>query len=323
MHLKDLKRVVISGGTGLVGRRLAKTLAQRGVAVTILTRDPSGASVPAGVTTAGWAEATLAMDGADAVINLAGEGIADRRWSPARKQALLASRTESTQRLVAALGRCSQRPGVLINASAIGLYGGNDGAPLDENAPAGQGFLADICQAWERASETALSLGIRLVKLRIGVVLAQEGGALPKMALPVKLFQGAALGDGRQGLSWIHIDDLVGLLIEAARNPAYVGAINATAPYPVSNTRFTQLLGKALHRPILPVPAFLTRAGVRLLVGEMADEMLLTGAFVYPRRAQSLGFLFKFPSLEAALTDLIPGAPKSLLGDSTLSKAVA
>lgn len=315
-----LRQVVIAGGTGLVGTRLASVLRDRGIAVTILSRHPVVADLPAGIPVVAWGDAARVMEGADAVINLAGEGIADRRWSPARKQALLASRTESTGRVVAAIAQCDLKPQVLVNASAVGIYGGHDGAPLDETTQPGQGFLAGLCQAWENAAEAVLPLGLRLVKLRIGVVLAQEGGALPKMALPVKLFQGAPLGSGQQGLSWIHIDDLVDLLIESAQNLSYVGAINATAPFPVSNDTFTRLLGKALRRPILPIPAFLTRTALRLLVGEMADEMLLAGAFVYPRRAQALGFHFRFPTLETALIDLIPGAPDALVRESRLGR---
>lgn len=321
MNQTTLKHVVIAGGTGLVGSRLVAVLLEQGAAVTVLSRNPSPATLPSGASVAAWADAARVMEGADAVINLAGEGIADHRWSTTRKQALLTSRTESTGRLVAALGQCTQKPPVLVNASAVGIYGGHDGTPLDEATPVGKGFLAGVCQAWEKAADSALPLGIRLVKLRIGVVLAQEGGALPKMAFPVKCFQGAALGSGQQGLSWIHLDDLVALLIESAQNSAFSGVINATAPWPVSNATFTRLLGKALHRPILPMPAFLTRTAVRLLVGEMAEEMLLSGAFVYPRRAQSLGFRFRFPTLETALTDLIPGAPDSLVQESRLAQS--
>lgn len=308
MNHSHLQNVVIAGGTGLVGRRLASALSHLGAKVTVLTRNPSTASVPPGVTPAAWTDAVRVLEGADAVINLAGEGIADRRWSPARKQALLASRTESTLRLLVALSQCSRKPPVLVNASAVGIYGAQDGTPLDETSPTGTGFLTDVCRAWEGAAEGALALGMRLVKLRIGVVLAMDGGALPKMALPVKLFQGSALGHGQQGMSWIHIDDLVGLILEAARNEEYQGPINATAPWPVSNAAFTRHLGRALHRPILPVPAFLTRTAVRLLLGEMADGMLLSGAFVYPRQAGRLGFEFKFPTLDSALGNLIPGA---------------
>jgi uncharacterized protein (TIGR01777 family) len=144
-----------------------------------------------------------------------------------------------------------------------------------------------------------------VVKLRLGAVLAREGGALPKMALPVKLFLGAKLGHGQQGLSWIHIEDLTALIVEALENPAYEGVLDATAPGPVTNQTFTAALGRALHRPIFPVPGFLTRTGVRLLVGEMADEMLLSGAFGYPRRAEKLGFEFRFPRVDGALADLL------------------
>lgn len=305
-------KVVVAGGTGLVGRALVQALVEGGTQVTVLTRHPGGARLTPGAVASAWEDVDGAVAGADAVFNLAGEGIADRRWSPARKALLRLSRTETTSRLVTAIIQSDPRPKVLVNASAVGFYGSQDGRPLDEGAPAGRGFLADLCRAWEREADRVADVGVRLVKLRLGVVLAREGGALPKMALPVKLFQGAALGSGQQGLSWIHLEDLVRLTLVAAGDEAYRGPVNATAPWPVSNDTFTRLLGKALRRPVLPIPGFLTAAALRVLVGEMADDMLLSGNFAYPRKAQQLGFAFRFPTAEAALADLIPGAPATL-----------
>lgn len=297
--MSALGKVVLAGGTGLVGRRLREALASAGVSVTVLTRNPAG--VPGG---AAWEDLPRVLEGADAVINLAGEGIADRRWSPARRKALVDSRVDTTRRITAALAAMAAPPPVLVNASATGFYGPRDGSPVSESTPAGRGFLAQVCQAWEAAADTAPA-GVRVVKLRIGVVLAREGGALPKMALPVKLFQGAKLGHGQQGMSWIHIDDLVALILEAASNPAFAGAINAVAPCPLTNESFTRAIARQLGRPVWPVPAFLTRAAVKLLVGEMAEEMLLGGSFVYPRRAEDLGFTFRFPRVGQALADLL------------------
>jgi len=296
-----LKRVILAGGTGLVGRHLAEALVSQGTQVAILSRRPSG--TPLAVA---WEALPGVLEGADAVINLAGEGIADRRWSPSRKAAILASRVEATERLVAAMGALASPPPVLVNASAIGIYGPMDGRPVMETQPAGKGFLAKVCSAWEAAADRALPLGIRVVKVRLGVVLARDGGALPKMALPVRLFQGTRLGHGQQGLSWIHSDDLVALLIEAAANPAYAGPVNATSPRPVTNETFTRALARRLHRPMLPVPAFVTRTALGLLFGEMGREMLLEGAFVYPGKAGALGFAFRYERLEDALANLFP-----------------
>jgi hypothetical protein len=295
-----LKRVILAGGTGLVGRHLAEALARQGVQVAILSRNP--AATPLGVS---WEALPGVLEGADAVINLAGEGIADKRWTASRKEAILASRVEATDRLVAAMATLASPPPVLVNASAVGIYGPMDGRPVTEAQPAGRGFLATVCSAWEAAADRALPLGIRVVKLRLGVVLARDGGALPKMALPVRLFQGCRLGHGQQGLSWIHIDDLVALLIEAAANPACQGAVNATSPRPVTNETFTRALARRLHRPMLPVPAFMTRAALGLLFGEMGREMLLAGAFVYPAKAGALGFTFQFERVEDALENLL------------------
>ena len=300
-----LKRVVVAGGTGLVGRHLVQALLQDGVLVTVLTRTPASAILPAGATARGWDELPKALEGADAVFNLCGEGIADGRWSAARKRALLDSRLEPTGRLVAALGALDPRPPVLVNASAIGIYGPMDGRPLDETQAPGSTFLAKLCRQWEAAADEAQRHGVRVVKLRTGIVLARDGGALPKMALPVKLFAGSKLGDGQQGFSWIHVDDLVRLFVEAARNPAYAGAVNATAPRPTTNETFTRALARRLHRPLLPVPAVLTRFALKVLVGAMAEALLLQGAFVYPAKPLGLGFTFNFERAEEALADLL------------------
>ena len=301
----DLKRVVVAGGTGLVGRSLVKALLDLGAQVAVLTRHPEGLRLPPGALAHGWDELPTLMEGADAVINLAGEGIADRRWSAPRKALILHSRTKATSRLVAAMRACAHPPAALVNASAVGYYVPKGEATVDESAAPGTGFLAEVCQAWEAEAMAASALGVRVALVRIGVVLAREGGALPKMALPVRWFMGCKLGSGKQGLSWIHLDDLVAILMEAARNPAWEGAFNGTAPQPLSNEAFTRLLAERLHRPTLPVPGFLTTAATKALLGEMAEALLLQGAYVVPARAQALGFQFRFPKAEAALNDLM------------------
>ena len=300
-----LSKVVIAGGTGLVGRALAETLVAQGGQPVVVTRHPASAQVPDGARACGWEALDEALAGADALVNLAGEGIAARRWSPARKAALLASRVEATRRLVEALAQTAGAPRTLVNASAVGWYGARGGEVVDESTSAGSGFLPSLCRAWEAEADRASAHGIRVVKLRIGVVLAREGGALPRMTLPVRLFQGAKLGHGQQGLSWIHRDDLVAMLLQAAADPAWAGAYNATAPRPLTNETFTRLLARVLGRPMLPVPAFVTRRMLPILVGEMAGPLLLEGAFVYPRRAERQGFAFRFPEAEGALRDLL------------------
>lgn len=298
-------RVVVAGGTGLVGRSLVRSLLDQGVRVQVLSRSPHTLHVPAGASAHGWEDLGRLLEGADAVINLAGEGIADGRWTTSRKAALLRSRVDTTTRLVQAMGQCAQPPKALVNASAIGFYIPQGDLAVDERAPAGSGFLAKVCQAWEKAATAATAFGVRVALIRIGVVLASDGGALPKMALPVRWFQGCKLGAGTQGLSWIHIEDLVGMLMTAAAKPAWQGVFNATAPQPLSNEAFTRVLAGHLHRPLLPVPGFLTAFATKLLLGEMAEALLLQGAFVLPARALELGFRFRFLTAEAALADLL------------------
>lgn len=305
MGRAGLKKVVVAGGTGLVGQHLVEALVHQQALVAVVSRHPPRVRLPKGAEAHEWRELPALLEGADEVFNLAGEGLADRRWSPERKEAILQSRTESTRRIVEALRWVSQKPSVLVNASAIGYYGPHSRTPLDEESAPGRDFLAQVCQAWEQEADAVVASGIRLVKVRLGVVLARDGGALPKMARPVRMFLGCTLGTGRQGFSWIHIDDLVQLLLESARNPIYEGAINATSPRPVSQKVFMHLLARRLHRPLWPLPSALTRAASTWLLGELAEPMLLQGAFVYPKKAQMLGFQFAFEKPEAALADLL------------------
>jgi uncharacterized protein (TIGR01777 family) len=298
------KRVILAGGTGLVGRALTTALLAAGARVEVLTRSPGRVVLPAGAEGHPWEELAGLLADAAAVVNLAGEGIADRRWSPDRKRLLCESRTGPTARIVAAIAASRSRPEVLVNASAIGFYGNRPGSPCDEVCAAGEGFFPELCKAWEAAADPVQDLGVRLVKLRIGVVLAREGGALPKMALPVRLLLGAPLGNGHQAISWIHIADLVGLLLAALGDPGYTGPVNATAPNSISQATFLRALGKRLHRPIFPLPGFLTATAVKVLVGEMAGPMLLEGAEVLPRKALDRGFQFRFPTIDRALEDL-------------------
>src|SRR5215468_4276647 len=284
-------RVLVTGGTGLVGRPACDVLRAAGHAVTIVSREPG--RVPARAI--GWDGLRAAMPETDAIVNLAGESVAGGRWTAARKAAIRTSRIEATRALVDAATAASPRPKVLVNASAVGYYGAHGDEPLDERAAAGTDFLARVCVEWEAEARRAEALGVRVVVLRVGVVLAPDGGALSAMLLPFRAGLGGPIGGGRQWMSWVHRDDVVGLLREAVANEKYAGPVNATAPNPVTNRDFTRALGRALHRPaVLPVPGI----GLRLLMGEMAT-MLLSGQRVLPHVAERLGYAWRQPELPA------------------------
>jgi uncharacterized protein (TIGR01777 family) len=291
--------VVIAGGSGFLGGALAARL-RPSRTVKILTRRPRpGAADDVGWTpdgsTGDWRGV---VEGAEAVINLAGEGIADRRWTPARKAALRDSRLRATGSLVAAIDAASTPPRVLVSASGVNYYGAHGDERLEEDAPPGTDFLATLCVEWEGAAQAARAR-TRVVTVRNGVVLDASKGALPRMALPFKLGVGGRVGSGWQYLSWIHRTDWVELIVWLMEHDA-TGPFNGTAPEPVTNRDFSRALGRALHRPALfPVPGF----ALRLAVGELAD-MLLTGQRVVPAHALARGFRFRFPTIDAALSDL-------------------
>ena len=286
-------RVLVTGGTGLVGRPACDALRAAGHAVTIVSREPG--RVPARAI--GWDGLRTAIPETDAIVNLAGESIAGGRWTAARKAAIRSSRIEATRALVDAAAAASPRPKILVNASAVGYYGPHGDEPLDETAAAGPDFLARVCVEWEAEARRAEALGVRVVVVRLGVVLAPDGGALSAMLLPFRAGLGGPIGGGRQWISWVHRDDVVGLLREAVGNTEYAGPVNATSPNPVTNRDFARALGRALHRPtVLPVPGI----GLRLLMGEMAT-MLLTGQRVLPKVAERLGYAWQQPELPEAL----------------------
>ncbi len=298
-------RVVVTGGTGFIGPRLCERLVAKGHDVVVLTRDASRSRdhVHPRVRVASWAEGAAwegFVDGAGALVNLAGETLA-QRWTAAAKERIARSRIQAASRLRAAAEKAGQKPGVLVNASAVGVYGGRGDETLDESAPAGDDFLARLCVDWEGAARAFEPLGTRVATLRTGLVLGAGGGALAKMVLPFKAFVGGAPGSGAQWVSWIHRDDLVELYLFAIENPAVSGPVNATAPHPVTMRAFTKALGRALHRPsFLPVPA----AALRLLFGEMSS-VVLEGQRVVPRKALELGFTFRFTDVLAALRDVV------------------
>jgi uncharacterized protein len=303
-------RVFVTGGTGLVGGLLVKKLLLRGDQVVVLSRRHDAASVlGAGVTyvsgdpshVGSWMDAVA---GCDAIVNLAGEGIFNRRWSQQFKDLILSSRVRSAENVGAALAKQSagDLPArVLINASAIGYYGPHGDEEITESSLAGNDFLATVCVAWERAAQAATNHGVRVVCLRTGIVLDKNGGALTKMLTPFKMCVGGPIAGGKQFMSWIHNEDEVGLILFALDHAEITGPLNATAPHPVTNREFSTMLGKVLGRPsFMPTPGF----ALRVTLGQVA-EILTTGQRVLPRKALDGGYVFKFPELEAALRNLL------------------
>jgi uncharacterized protein (TIGR01777 family) len=299
-------RVTLTGATGLIGRALIARLLAEGADVTVLSRDPERAAGALDVPAARWDPLSErapaeALRGRDAVVHLAGENVA-QRWSEAAKRAIRESRTLGTHHLVEGLSECDShgersRPKVLVSASAIGYYGARGEEPLDEESEAGSDFLAEVCAAWEVQARGARELGMRAVQVRTGVVLDSRGGALAKMLPPFRLGVGGPVAGGGQYVSWIHVEDLVGVMRAALGDERWSGPVNGTAPAPVTNRELSRALGRALHRPaLLPVPG----AALRLLYGEMA-RIVTTGARVLPVKPLMLGYEFRHPHLEEAL----------------------
>jgi uncharacterized protein len=287
--------ITITGASGLIGSRLVERLRARGDDVTSLSRNPSSPGALRWLPEQEPAPAA-ALDGSDAVIHLAGENVA-QRWSDDAKRSIRTSRELGTRNLVAGIKAAEPRPRVLISSSAVGYYGPHGDEEIDETAAAGDDFLAEICVIWEREAQRAAELGLRVVCVRTGVVLDQNGGALAKMLPFFKLGVGGPVAGGDQYLPWIHVDDVVGIYLAALDGDEWKGAINASAPTPVTNKTFSKALGRALHRPaIAPVPAL----AIRALYGEMA-EIVTKGQRVIPRRALQHGYKFAHPDLDEAL----------------------
>jgi uncharacterized protein (TIGR01777 family) len=308
-------RVFLTGGTGLIGTRLVGRLRARGDEVKLLTRRPdavrdkfAGCALVAGdpMSAGPWMDE---IGDCDAVINLAGENIFGRRWNDDFKRLLMDSRVKTTGNVVAALARKPTTDAgaakVLVNASAIGFYGPRGDEELGEDAAPGQDYQAQICVAWEKAARAAEAAGVRVALLRIGVVLDRAGGALAALLTPFKLGVGGRVGSGRQWFAWVHHADIVGLLLLALDHADARGPINGTAPNPVTNYEFTKALGRTLHRPtVLPIPGF----ALKLRFGEVADVMT-TGQRVVPVAALRLGYQFQFPTIDAALADVLTANP--------------
>ena len=304
-------KIAITGATGFVGSRLVERLSASGHQILVLTRNLAAAQkvfpksafpnleIVAYTPTASgaWQEAIALCDG---VVNLAGEPIAEKRWTPQQKQEILNSRKLGTQKIVEAIAKANPKPKVLVNASAIGYYGTSETATFDETSPPGKDFLAEVCQAWEAEAQKVTQAGVRLVILRLGIVLGQ-GGAIAKMIAPFKVFAGGPLGTGRQWFSWIYLDDLVNLIIQALTKPEMEGVFNATAPNPVRMSELAQTMGEIMQRPSwLPVPRF----ALETLLGEGA-MVVLEGQQVLPQRTQASGFNYQYSTVKQALKEIV------------------
>jgi uncharacterized protein (TIGR01777 family) len=300
-------RILVSGSTGFLGTALVETLEGQGHAVTRLVR-PGTAQRSASSVLAqdiAWDPVTgqfgaAAAEGAEALIHLAGASIAEGRWNTSRKQLLRTSRIDATRNLVGALAKLQRPPRVIVAASAIGYYGNRGDETLNEASAPGSDFLAELCREWEAETARGAEFGARVVNLRLGIILAAHGGALPRMALPFKLGAGGRLGDGRQWMSWLSLPEVVSIIQFALANSGLSGPVNAVTPNPVRNSEFTAALAKSLHRPALfPAPAF----ALRLALGEMADALLLPSQKVMPSKLVDSGYRFLQPDLASALAE--------------------
>ena len=298
-------KLVIAGASGFIGSALVQRLSQRSDTLKLLSRKPRSPARAANAewlvwepgVPGGWEES---IDGADGVVNLAGEGIAEKRWTERQKELIRSSRIDSTRALVQAIAKAKGKPKFLINASAVGYYGARGDETLTEESSPGKDYLARVCVAWEEEARKARDYGVRVVLVRTGIVLAKGKGALAKMVTPFKFFVGGRLGSGKQWMPWIHIDDEIGLILFLIENANAQGSFNATSPNPVTMEEFCRVLGKVLNRPSwASVPA----SALTLLLGEMAD-MVLAGQKALPKAAENLGYNFKHPTITEALESL-------------------
>ncbi len=294
--------ILISGSSGLVGSRIIQTLTADGhVAIPLVRRQPTDGTQRFWNPDEGVLDPQV-FDGIDGVIHLGGVNIAERRWSEKQKQRIRDSRVDSTTLLAKTMAALDRKPSVFVCASAIGYYGDRGDEELTEQSPAGEGYLPEICDAWERSTLPAVEAGIRVVNIRSGMVLAREDGALAKMLLPFKLGAGGVMGSGNQFWSWISIEDAARAYEFAVTCEELRGPVNGVSPDPVTNRTFTKCLGKVIHRPtIIPMPAF----AARLAFGELADGLMLASANVIPTKLQAAGFEYRHPTIDAALTAIL------------------
>ncbi len=301
-------KIILSGGTGFIGKALLDRLLVAGHRIVLLTRNPG----PARLLIQGYGEVqkwdgraagewTSHIESADAVINLAGESIIAKRWTARQKEKIISTRIAATKAIVEAISKAAKKPSVFVNASAIGYYGNVENEEVTKSRSKGNGFLADTCEQWENTAREAEKSGVRVVLTRIGIVLEKEGGALQRMLLPFQIFMGGHLGSGKQWFSWIHRDDIVEAIIFLLGASNIVGPVNLVSPNPVSMKEFCKVLGKVMGRPSwAPVPSFVLRS----VLGEMS-EMLLTGQRVIPQKLKEAGYRFKYPRLEEALAAIL------------------
>ncbi|GAP05685.1 MAG TPA: TIGR01777 family protein [Anaerolinea thermolimosa] len=299
-------KFIILGGSGLIGRALSRALGQAGHEVVVVSRSPERVPPVERVSVAGWDGHSAEgwgrlVDGADGIVNLAGESIGAGRWSEARKQRILTSREQAGAAIVEAVHAATRKPGVVFQISGVGYYGIGGDRPFTENDPPGSDFLASVAVRWEAATRPVEEEGVRRVIGRTGVVLTPRGGVLPRMMLPFRFFVGGPLGTGKQWISWIHLEDTVRGIQFMLENPACTGVYNLTSPQPVTNAEFVKTLGRVLRRPCwLPVPAL----ALKIILGEMST-LILDGQRVIPTRLEEAGFPFRFARLESALRDLL------------------
>ncbi len=298
-------RVIITGGTGLIGSALAKSLLADGHEVIVLSRNPGSAKIEPGVRIENWTARSgdgwsnlITSD--TAIVNLAGAGIGDKRWSDERKKLILESRVNAGAAVVDAIEKAAEKPRVVIQSSAVGYYGTPGDQVLTEDSPAGDDFLADVCKQWEDSTQAVESMGVRRVIIRSGVVLSMDGGALPRMLLPFKLMVGGPIGNGSHWFPWIHIDDEVKAIRFLIENDGAKGVFNVMAPNPLTNGDFTHEVGKIMQKPaVIPVP----KLALQLMFGEMAI-MVIDGQRAIPQRLQNQHFEFTYPTIEPALNNL-------------------